>query len=137
MKTQKIPSGFRYLFTRKQLKELEKSIESTFLEIVPGRHLDTQILNSEQDQLTIHPVSLSGRIQNESWKFTIYQSGFRTNLLPESLETEVKNRVAIEISQYLNKANRFIDTDFVQHPQLWIYCTVSRDTVEIKTKEIR
>lgn len=137
MKQDRLPSGFRHLFTRKEIKELEEDIGISFLDISFGHVTNTQKLGDGLVQRTVHAVSLGGKKEATGWRFRIYQSGFRDDLLPASVEVDVKNRAATEIRQYMDKATRFIETDFIQRSQLWVYYSVREDVIAVTSKELK
>lgn len=72
MKTNGLPSGFRYLFTRKEIKEIEKDMGIPFFDIGFGHVVNTQKFGDGLVQQTVHAVSLRGKKEPIGWLFEIY-----------------------------------------------------------------
>ncbi|QJW90602.1 hypothetical protein HNV11_15030 [Spirosoma taeanense] len=93
MKANRLPSGFRYLLSKRDIRALQQEIGVKFLGIGFGYPLDTERLDADSSPITKHPISLSGRYVEDGWKFSVYQSGFRDELIPAAVEAEAKNGV--------------------------------------------
>ncbi|GAB3774544.1 hypothetical protein GCM10028818_17500 [Spirosoma horti] len=112
-------------------------MDLSFFDIGFGHVTNTQKLGDGLVQRTVHPVSLWGKKGPTGWLFQIYQSGFREELLPSSSELAIKNNVATEIRQYMDKATQFTETDFIQRPQLWVYYSIGDDVITVTSKELK
>jgi len=70
-------------------------------------------------QSSFRGFSISGHQSESQWFFTIYQSGFRAELLPTSLESEIKSDVEQKVIEYISKVQNSRETDGFRSPQLW------------------
>ncbi|MCT4643642.1 MAG: hypothetical protein N4A74_01550 [Carboxylicivirga sp.] len=133
-----LPKGFRFLYSKKEIREIESRLNLKFDSIIFGHitHANKFEPNSFF-QSSIHPVSISAKKSNEVWLFTIHQTGIRNELIPEENETEIKKGIKKKIMEYIPKIQNSIDTDFLKQPQLWIYSRIKKGKVCIDYREIK
>lgn len=137
MKNQSLPKGFRYFFTKKEAKEIATDSNILFEEILSGNIANPEKFNLKDGiQSNIHPISISGRLIEATYKFRFYQFGFRNELLPDELEKEAKRKMVDLIKAYLAKISSSKQTNLLNHPQLWTYCKIINKQVFITGKEL-
>lgn len=86
-------------------------------------------------QSSFRGVSISGYQSESHWFFTIYQSGFRTELLPPSLENEIKSDVQQKVIEYIAKIKQSKETDGFRSPQLWGLVMIIDGKAKVKWQE--
>lgn len=138
MRKVSLPKGFRHLYSKKEIREIECKLKCKFDYISFG-HI-TQAGKFEKDiffQSSIHPVSISARKSDNNWLFTIHQTGIRNELIPAENEAEIKKGIIQLVLGYIPKIQNSIDTDFLRQPQLWIYARIHEGRVSIDYREIK
>lgn len=87
----RLPKGFRFLLSVKEIKEIENNSELQFKTVTNGslanskRFQDVSFFQSSFRGLSIHS-SKKGSV----WEFDLIQKGFRDELLPEIHEEYIK-----------------------------------------------
>jgi hypothetical protein len=128
LKINKLPKEFRYLLTTREIKAIELEGGFKFISISTGSigsadHFKKEsYIQSSFRLLSIHCIK-----GDEKWEPNIFQSGFRRELLPTTLEKEVKLTIKERIFDYLNKLNNSLETDNITSPQLWCDLLVIND----------
>ena len=137
VKKRSLPKGFRFLLTVKEVKAIEAILDIKFNSISFGHITNANFYQVNDDQNSfIHPVSVAASRKELVWNFSLYQSGFRNELLPEEFEKIAKERIIAKIRAYVRKVESFGETNFHNNPQLWLYIAIARNTAEVTTKEI-
>ena len=133
-----LPKGFRYFFTKNEIKEVESISIISFEEVRFGHVTNSESFSPEKTtQSSFRALSISANQNDTKWAFFIYQSGFRNELLPEHLEKEVKQKTELKIIEYLKKIQNSKETDFQKRPQLWIDIDIKNDQAIINSKELK
>lgn len=116
----RLPKGFRFLLTVKEIKEMETKGGFKFHTISTGHITEAGRFSKDTYiQSSFRGVSISGYQRDSQWFFTIYQSGFRSELLLASLESNVKSEVQQKVIEYISKVQHSKETDGFRSPQLW------------------
>ena len=132
-----LPTGFRYLFSRKEIKSIETELNLKFESIAFGNIIHSEkFIKDNYSQRFLHPISISARF-NYNWNFSIHQTGLRNELIPNELESEIVNQVKEMTKKYLVKILNSKETDLLKNPQLWVYVKIHENKVKISSKEIR
>ncbi len=132
----KLPSGFRHLFSPKEIKDIQEQTGIRFDQVSFGHLLNAATYQLEQAiQSSFHPISVSGHQKEGSWILQIHQSGFRKELLPDEQETNTKLKIVCVLSPYLLKVINSTETDLLRKPQLMVEVRISNNQVEIHTRE--
>ncbi|HWJ25756.1 MAG TPA: hypothetical protein VNS32_04385 [Flavisolibacter sp.] len=133
-----LPKGFRYLLTLKEIKEIEskgsfkfKTI-STGLTTSAGRFKQTAYIQS-----SFWGVSVSSYQSDSQWDFIIYQSGFRSELLPATMESEIKSEVQQRVIQYITKVLHAKETDGLRSPKLTGLVMIIDGKPSVKWEELK
>ena len=133
-----LPKGFRHLFSQREIRGLETQAGVSFTHISFGHITHAGSFQREEHlQSAIHAVSISGNQSAPGWDFSIYQSGFRAELLPTALEGETKEKVRRLISAYIHNVVASKETDFISRPQLWVYVRIIDNRAEIQTRILK
>lgn len=134
----KLPKDFRFLFTLKEIKEIESLAGITFNKVINGNIANTEKLDTEGTfQSHFRGFSIHGKIIESIWSFTLHQSGFREELLPQLHEKEIKLLSKKKIKEYLNKVYNSKETDLYKSPQLRAYIYIIKDKFKISWTEIK
>lgn len=84
-----LPTGFRYLFSKKEIKAIETELNLKIDSIAFGNITHSEKFKEEGPfQSFLHPISISATLY-DTWKFSIYQTGLRAELIPRELEAEL------------------------------------------------
>lgn len=133
-----LPKGFRFLFTVKEIKEIESFAEIAFSKVTNGNLTNSKKFNIDEFlQSSLQGFSIHGKMTESIWKFSFHQSGFREELLPEIHEKEVKKLSAEKIKEYLTKIYNSKETDLYKNPQLRAYIHIINDKVSISWYETK
>lgn len=134
----KPPKQFRFLFTLKEVKEIENFTEIKFKNVINGNLVNSKkFLNDQFIQSSIHGLSIRGTKSESGWDFTFYQHGFREELLPTIHESELKTILLEKIKEYLHKVSNSAETDCYNNPQLWMYIMIIENKAEVSWREIK
>lgn len=134
---QRLPTGFRHLFSRKEIRDLQAQAGVRFYKAEFGHVVHRETYHQEQPiHSDIRPVSIAGWKDDEDWLFTIHQGGFRAELLPKMFEANVKADIKEVIVNYVQKIATSTDTDLIKRPQLWISVLIANNRVMIKAREL-
>jgi hypothetical protein len=132
----RLPKGFRFLLTVKEIKEMEAKGDFKFTTISTGHITEAGHFKADTYiQSSFRGVSISGYQNDSYWFFTIYQSGFRTELLPPSLENEIKSDVQQKVIEYIAKIQQSKETDGFRSPQLWGLVMIIEGKAKVKWQE--
>ena len=132
----KLPSGFRHLFSLREIKEIQEQAGVRFDQISFGHLLNAATYQPDQTiQSAFHPISVSGYQKEGCWILRVHQSGFREELLPDEQETNTKLKIMGVLSSYLLKVTNSRETDLLRKPQLMVDVRISNNKVEIHTRE--
>lgn len=138
MSNKSLPRGFKYLFSKKEIKKLAVELKIEFTEIHFGNIVhNEQLKPTERKQCFLHPISIASRSTEGNWVFAISLFGIRIELIPEKYELEMISGAKNAIKQYIPKILMSTETDFIEKPQLWIYTSVQNEKVFVTTKEIK
>ncbi len=132
----KLPKGFRFLFSVKEIKELEILAGINFKKVTNGIITNSEKFDDEaylQSHLT--GFSIQGKIIESIWTFSFHQDGFRVELLPEIHEEKIKKLSAEKIKKYLNQVYNSNETDLYKNPQLRAYIYITKDNAKISWNE--
>jgi hypothetical protein len=132
----RLPKGFRYLLTVKEIKEIEDKGGFKFKTISTGHITEAGRFKTDTYiQSSFRGISISGHQSDSQWFFTIYQSGFRADLLPASLESEIKTKVQQRVIEYIAKVQHSKETDGFRSPQLWGLVMIIDGKAEVEWQE--
>ena len=134
----RLPKGFRYIFSSKEVKEIEEKSELEISRVSNGNLGKSEKFNKEnQIQSNFRAFSIHSKKNEENWDFHLYQSGFRNESLPESFEKETKLLIKNRIIEFLKKISNAMETEFYKNPQLWGEVIISCNKVEIEWTEFK
>lgn len=134
----KLPKGFRFLFTIKEIKEIENLAGINFSKVINGNITDSRKFGEDGPfQSSLRGFLIYGKKIESIWKFTFHQGGFREELLPEKHEREIKVLSSEKIKEYLNKVSNSKETDLYKNPQLRGYIYITEDKVKVSWHEIK
>ncbi len=116
----RLPKGFRYLYSLKEVKEMEENSDLNFIQVSNGNLMNSSRFNKEKHiQSNFRTFSIHSEKNEEKWEFHFYQNGFRNESLPESFEKEIKLVTKNRIIEFLKKISNSLETEFYKNPQLW------------------
>jgi hypothetical protein len=116
---QKLPKGFRYLFTLKEIKRIETDIGLKFHRISNGNISNSEYFEPDAYlQSSFSGPSIDSYKKENAWLFGIHQNGFRMELLPQKFEEAIKEEIKSRVSRFMHDTSASIDTDFLLHPVL-------------------
>ena len=134
----KLPKGFRFLFTVKEIKEIEKFAGIEFRKVINGSLTHSGNFDSgDFFQSSFRGFTIKGKKIESIWKFSFHQTGFRDELLPEVHEKQIKNLSAEKVKEYLNKIYNSKETDLYKNPELRAHIFVIKDKVDCSWNEIK
>lgn len=138
MTNKSLPKGFKYLLSKKEIKQLAVELNIEFDEIHFGNIVHNERLKpDERKQFFLHPISISAKRNEDSWVFAISLFGIRNELIPDQHEYELITGAKNAIKQYVPKILTSTEADFLKRPQLWIYTSIQNEKVFVSTKEIK
>ena len=134
----KLPKGFRFLFTLKEIKEIENSAGVKFQNVTNGNLTNSNKFdNDAYIQSSFRAFSIYGIKSESHWEFSLHQGGFREELLPNIHEEEIKKLSSKKIKDYLNQVNYSKETDCYKKPQLWSFIMITENKAKVTWKEIK
>ena len=134
----RLPKGFRYLFTSKEVKEIEEKSELNFNWVSNGNVGNSEKFNTENTiQSNFRAFSIHSKKNEGKWEFHLYQSGFRNELLPESLEGKTKLIIKNRIVEFLKKIYNSMETEFYKNPQLWGNVMIIENEIKMEWTEFK
>lgn len=134
----KLPKGFRFLLTLKEIKEIEELAELKFKNVTNGSLTNSKKFENDAFfQSSFRGFSIYGFRKESTWEFNLLQNGFRDELLPEIYEIDIKKVVKEKIKNYLNKVYNSEETDCYNNPQLWCLISIIRNEANISWKELK
>jgi hypothetical protein len=132
----RLPKGFRFLLTVNEIKEMEAQGGFKFNTISTGHITEAGRFKADSYiQSSFRGVSISAHQSDSQWLFKIYQSGFRTELLPAYLESEIKSFVQQRVVQYISKVQQSKETDGLRSPQLWGLVMIIEGKAKVEWQE--
>ena len=132
----KLPQNFRFLFTLKEIKEIESFAGIKFKNVTNGNLTNSKkfdndaYIQSSFRGFTIHAIK-----SKSEWEFSLRQDGFRAELLPNMYEEELKISLSEKIKDYLNQVSHSKDTDCYTNPQLWSLVMITENKVNVSWEE--
>jgi len=136
LEIKKVPKDFRYLLTIKEIKDIELECGFKFVTISTGNIGSADHFEKESHiQSSFRLLSIHCNKGEDKWEANIHQSGFRKELLPTSLEQEVKLTIREKIFKYVTKLNNSLETDHIRRPQLWCNLMVINDRPKFNWSE--
>ncbi|MFD1603563.1 hypothetical protein ACFSJW_11400 [Flavobacterium artemisiae] len=137
-KIQKLPKKFRFLFTLKEIKEIEIFAGIKFSSITNGNLINSKTFLADQYiQSSFRGFSIQASKSESDWKFSLHQGGFREELLPIEHEKELKTVLSEKIKHYLNQIYYSTETDCYNHPQLWAFIMIIENKATVSWKEFK
>lgn len=134
----RLPKGFRYLFSIKNIKEIEETSELSFTKVSNGNVNSSKNFNDDNYiKSSFRAISIHSEKKEDIWNFSIHQNGFRNELLPESFEEKIKSEIKIKAINYLKKLYNSVETDFYKNPQLWGQVMIIENNYKIKWTEFK
>ena len=134
----KLPKGFRFIFTLKEIKEVEIFSGIEFKKVTNGNLINSKKFNNEAFiKSSFQAFSIHGKKTESDWEFSFYQSGFREELLPKIHEEEIKIILLEKIKKYLNQVYYSKETDCYKYPQLWSLIFIKENKAEVSWREIK
>lgn len=134
--SKKLPTGFRHLFSPKEIKQLQEQIGLRFNQVSFGHLLNATAYQPEQAvQSFFQPISVNGYKKEEGWILLIHQSGFREELLPNEQEVDTKTKIVSVLTAFLLKVINSKETDLLRSPQLMVDVRIRNNQAEIHTRE--
>jgi hypothetical protein len=116
---QRLPKGFRYLFSLKEIKKIEADAKLKFHRISNGNISNSEYFESNSHlQSSFSGPSVDSYKKEGTWLFGIHQNGFRIELLPQEFEGIIKEEIKNWILIFMRETLASIDTDFLEHPVL-------------------
>lgn len=116
---QRLPKGFRYLLTLKEIKQIGDASGSKFHRISNGNISNSEHFEPDAYmQSSISGPTVDAYKREDIWLFGIHQNGFRTELLPHQFEAAIKEEIKNRILAFIHETLTSIDTDFLEHPVL-------------------
>lgn len=135
VKRKSLPTGFRYLFTRKEIKVIEAEIGLKFQSIINGNITHSQKFEKDAHfQCFLHPLRISATL-DDGWAFSMLQEGLRNELIPEELDAEFKQLATKIIRNYVHKIRNSKETDLLNQPELWINAFISDYQLNVSSRE--
>ncbi len=132
------PKNFRYLLSLKEIKEIEKQNEIKFKTITTGNVTNSAYFEKEKHiQSSFRALSIHCFKNANLWEFSIFQSGFRSELLPNEFEIEVKTQTIHGVGKYIHKIIASIETDGLKSPQMWVHVMIINDKIKCNFNEIK
>lgn len=133
---QKLPQNFRYFLSLKEIKEMEARMNCGFAHIVTGPITESKRFEQEHwFQSSFRALTIKAKAADEGWDFHIRQDGFRSELLPEALNAEVKRKVVDGVIAYIDKVNNALPTDGLIAPSVWIHVMIIENKPKISFHE--
>ena len=134
----KLPKGFRFLFTLKEIKEVEIFAGIEFKKVTNGNLINSKKFDNEAFfQSSFQGFSIHGKRTESHWEFSFHQGGFREELLPNINEEEIKILLLEKIKKYLNQVYYSKETDCYKNPQLWSLIFIKENKPEVTWREIK
>lgn len=134
----KLPKNFRFLFTQKEVKEIENFAGIKFKNVTNGNLINSKKFdNDSYIQSSFQGFSIHGIKSESNWEFSFRQGGFREELLPKIHEDELKILLFEKIKDYLNQVNYSKETDCYKYPQLWSIIMITENKVKVSWKEFK
>lgn len=132
----RLPKGFRFLLSVKEIKEIESYAGLKFTNVTYGSLANSKTFNDESFfQSSFRGFSIHGLKKGSIWEFSVLQKGFRDELLPEIYEIDIKNIIKEKIKDYLNKVHSSQETDCYNNPQLWCLISIVGNKADVSWKE--
>jgi hypothetical protein len=127
----KLPTGFRFLFSKKDIKAIEKE-KNVHLGVYFGGTDNTTLIEKDQSiGSCFKPVFLTGQNDELGFRISLFLSGFRTELLPKELEEEAKTLVKDCMIECINWLLAFKETDFKRVKAINPELRIAKDQVRI------
>lgn len=134
----KLPKGFRFLLTLKEIKEIEDLAELKFKNVTNGSLTNSKKFEDESFfQSSFRGFTIHGSKKESIWEFSFVQNGFRNELLPEVHEENVKKIVKEKIKIFLNKIYYSEENDFYKSPQLWCLVSIIENKANVSWTELK
>jgi hypothetical protein len=134
----KLPKGFRFLFTLKEIKEIESFAGIGFRKVSNGNLTHSEKFDSGGVfQSSFTGFSIQGIIVESIWKFSFHQTGFRDELLPEVHEKQIKKLSSEMVKEYLNKIYNSQETDLYKNPELRAHIYIYKDKADVSFYETK
>ncbi|MFD1139914.1 hypothetical protein ACFQ4C_02295 [Larkinella insperata] len=131
---EKLPSGFRFFFSKKEIKAIEKENNILFSLWCGGVGYNTHFNEDQSIQSCFEPVFLTGQNDENGFKVSLFMSGFRNELLPKELEEQAKGLVKSCILNYIQELLNLKVTDLKRIRYLRPELQISNRTVRIVLK---
>jgi hypothetical protein len=129
-----LPKGFRFLFTLKEIKEIENFAGIEFHKVINGNLTNSEKLENDP---FFRVFSIQGKMVGEIWKFSLHQNGFREELLPKIYEEKIYTLSNDKIKEYLNRVYNSKETDLYKNPQLRAYINIRKGKAEVTWSETK
>jgi hypothetical protein len=134
----KLPKNFRYLFSLKEIKEIENFAGLKFKNITNGSLTNSKKINKDAYiQGSFRSFSIHSIKTELNWEFSLHQDGFREELLPAKYEEELKTLLSKKIKDYLHQIYYSKETDCYKNPKLWAFIMIIENELEVSWKETR
>jgi hypothetical protein len=134
----KIPKGFRFLFTVKEIKAIERFTGIAFSKVENGNLTNSQKFDSGGFfQSSFRGFKIQGNKTETIWQFNFHQTGFREELLPQEHEKEIKLLLIEKINEYLNQIYHSKETDLYNKPQLDAYIRIHENKASVSWNEVK
>jgi len=122
---QKLPHNFSYFFSINEIKDFEVLAGIRFHSISTGAiKAPEHFEGASRIQSSIRALSISAMEVADGWTFNIYQSGFRSELIPEGLSRELKQHVIEGAIAYIHKIQHAVPTDGLLLPSMWVHVMI-------------
>lgn len=122
---QKLPQNFRYFLSLKEIKEMEIQMGCRFARIVTGPIAASEHFDQERRlQSSFRALTINAKAADGGWDFHIRQDGFRSELLPDALNAEVKHKVVDGVIAYISKVHNALPTDGFITPSGWVHVMI-------------
>ncbi|WEK70255.1 MAG: hypothetical protein P0Y62_01625 [Candidatus Chryseobacterium colombiense] len=132
----KLPKGFRFLLSLKEIKEIENHADLKFTNVTYGSLANSKIFNDESFfQSSFRGFSIQGLKKGSIWEFSLLQKGFRDELLPEIYEIDIKKMIKEKVKDYLSKVYYSKETDCYNNPQLWCLISIIQNKADVSWTE--
>jgi len=134
----KLPKQFRFLFTLKEIREIEEFAKIKFKNVINGNLINSKKFPEDQYiQSNIQSFSILGKKSELGWNFTFHQYGFREELLPTIHESELKTLISEKIKEFLNQVYYSTETDCYNNPELWAYIMIVENKAKVSWRECK
>lgn len=134
----KLPKGFRFLLSLKEIKEIENNSELQFKTVTNGSLANSKRFEATSFfQSSFRGFSIYGSKNGSVWEFDLIQKGFRDELLPEIHEEYIKKVIKEKIRIYLNKVYHSEAADCYNNPQIWCLISIIENKADISWTEIK